>query len=160
MSNLLKVLVGVLSVLGICAAQSAMADSDRPDRQFTNGSLQGNYAYVNNSGNVASLGPITFDGNGGLTVDIIANLPCDIPTPNCPRTINDLPRVKGTYSVKKDGTGVATIFFSSGTVKYNFVISQIEKKGKTLLATQVFSAGQNGGLAGQLIAPTWSRISD
>jgi len=157
MRNLLKVLGGVLFVLGICATQSAMANSDGT---FTNASLQGNYAYVNNSGNVASLGPITFDGNGGLTVDIIANLPCTSATPNCPRTINDLPRANGTYSVEKDGTGVATIFFSSGTVTYNFMISQTEKKGRTLLALQVFSAGQNGGLAGQLIAPTWSRISD
>jgi hypothetical protein len=156
-TQILKVLVGVLFVLGICAAQSAMAISDGT---FTNASLQGNYAYVNNSANVASLGPITFNGNGGLTVDIIANLPCASATPNCPRNINDVPRASGTYSVKKDGTGICTIFFSTGTVIYNFMISETEKKGRTLLATQVFSAGQSGGLAGQLIAPTWSRISD
>jgi hypothetical protein len=158
MRNILKVLAGILAILGIFTAQSAMAYSDGT---FTNASLQGNYAYVNNSGNVASLGPIAFDGNGKLTVDIIANLPCNDPILNCSRAINDLPPVlDGTYSVATDGTGVAEIPFSTGTVAYNFIISKTEKKGRILLATQVFAVGQNGGLAGQLIAPTWSRISD
>lgn len=156
MKNIFKLLAVILVILGICTAQSAMGYSDGT---FTNASLQGSYAYVNNSGDAASLGPITFDGNGGLSVDIIANLPCNDPTLNCPRTINDLPPVSnGTYSVEPNGTGVATIPFSPGTVTYNFIISETTKKGGILLATQVFAASQSGGLIGQLVAPTWKRI--
>ncbi|MDZ8186812.1 MAG: hypothetical protein RMX96_18425 [Nostoc sp. ChiSLP02] len=143
--------------MGIYTAQSAMAYGNAT---FTKASLQGNYAYTNNSSDVASLGPIKFDGNGKLTVDIIANLPCKNPIPNCSRIINDVPVVNGTYSVATNGTGVATIPFSTGTVTYNFIISETERKSKILLATEVFAVGKQGGLAGQLIAPTWSRISD
>ncbi|MEJ6483049.1 hypothetical protein N0Y54_17265 [Nostoc punctiforme UO1] len=157
MKNIFKVMAVILVILGIYTAQSAMAS----DQTFTKASLQGNYAYVNNSANVASLGPIIFDGKGGLTVDLIANLPCNNAIPNCSRNINDLPLVaNGTYSVATNGTGIATIPFSTGTVTYNFIISETEKKGRILLATQVFAIGQKGGLAGQLIAPTWSRVSD
>ncbi|MBD2452052.1 hypothetical protein H6G76_34060 [Nostoc sp. FACHB-152] len=148
----------ILVILGIYTAQSAMAADDG---NFTNASLQGNYAYINNNADVASLGPITFNGRGGLTVDILANLPCNTPVPNCSRSINDVPPVpNGTYSVATNGTGVATIPFSTGTVAYNFIISETEKKGRILLATKVFAVGRKGGLSGQLIAPTWSRISD
>ncbi|MGF2036914.1 MAG: hypothetical protein RMZ43_016630 [Nostoc sp. CmiVER01] len=155
--NIFKVMAVILVILGIYTAQSAMAS----DQTFTKASLQGNYAYINNSANVASLGPITFNGKGGLTIDLIANLPCSNPIPNCSRNINDIPRVtNGTYSVATNGTGIATIPFSTGTVTYNFIISETEKKGSILLATQVFAIGQKGGLAGQLIAPTWSRVSD
>jgi hypothetical protein len=60
--NRLSVLAGSsLFVLSICASQSAIA----ADGTFTDASLQGSYAYVNNNGSVASLGPMTFDGNGG-----------------------------------------------------------------------------------------------
>ncbi|MDZ8027482.1 MAG: hypothetical protein RMX65_010375 [Nostoc sp. DedQUE01] len=156
--NIFKVLAVILVILGIYTAQSAMAYGNVT---FTKASLQGNYAYINNSGNVASLGPINFDGNGKLTVDIIANLPCKNSIPNCSRIIDDIPPVvNGTYSVATNGTGVAIIPFFTGTVTYNFIISETEKKGKILLATQVFAAGRQGGLAGQLIVPTWSRISD
>lgn len=158
MRNLLKLLAGILVMLGIFSTQAVMANSSQ---NFTNASLNGTYAYVNDIGDVASLGPIKFDGNGGLIVDIIANLPCTNPGSTCSRTINDLPPVvNGTYSVAANGTGVLTIPFSVGTVKYDFIISETEKKGSTLLATKVFAAGRSGGLAGQLIAPTFSRILD
>jgi hypothetical protein len=42
---------------------------------FTAASLQGTYAYVNNTANVASLGLLTFDGAGALTAEIQVNLP-------------------------------------------------------------------------------------
>ncbi|WP_236143970.1 hypothetical protein [Nostoc sp. CMAA1605] len=148
----------ILVILGVFTAQSAMSYSNGT---FTNASLQGSYAYVNNSSDVASLGPINFDGKGGLSVDLIANLPCNNPIPNCPRTINDVaPVSNGTYSVQSNGTGVATIPFSTGIVRYDFIISEAKRQGRILLATQVFASGQNGGLAGQLIAPTWKRILD
>lgn len=150
-----NLLLGILCVLGLLSARFVQADGP-----FTNASLQGSYAYVNNTGDVASLGPIAFDGNGGITVKIIANLPCTNPAPNCSRKITDLPRAEGTYSVESDGTGVANINFSTGAVTYDFVISKAAKKGGTLLATEVFAVGESGGLAGQLIAPTWSRLLD
>ena len=168
MRNPLNALAGVLFVLGIFTAQFAIADEDRTfeRRTFTITSLQGSYAYVNNNGGVASFGPMIFDGKGGLTLKDKVNLPCASPGIGCVRSIADLTGV-GTYTVNPDGTGVATITFteSDGTVRkpddvFDFMISETTKKGRTLLATQVFAADRAGGLAGQLVAPTWTRISD
>ena len=161
MRNPLNALAGVLFVLGICAAQFAIADEDGT---FTIASLQGSYAYVNNNSGVASFGPVIFDGEGGLNLKEKVNLPCSGPSPvlGCARGIVDLTG-SGTYTVNPDGTGVATITFkesSNGSVigpdTFDFVISETTKKGRTLLATQVFAADQSGGLAGQLVAPTWT----
>ena len=160
--KLVHALVGVLGVLGLCAAPLALADEEGP---FTIASLQGRYAYVNNNSGVASFGPMLFDGNGGLTLKDKANLPCSEPAPSCARDMVDLTG-DGTYTVNPDGTGAATITFtfSDGTVfstdTFDFMISGTTKQGKTLLATQVFAADQAGGLAGQLVAPTWTRISN
>ena len=160
--TLLHALVGVLVVLGICATPFVRADDDGP---FTMASLRGSYAYVNNNGGVASFGPMRFDGQGGLTLKDRVNLPCSEPAPSCARVITDLTG-DGTYTVNPDGTGTATITFtlSDGTVfstdTFDLMISETTKKGKTLLATQVFAASQAGGLAGQLVAPTWTRIAD
>jgi hypothetical protein len=148
-------LAGSLLAVSAFAGHSALAAQDQG---FAYASLQGSYAYVNNTGNVASLGPITFDGRGGLSVDIIANLPCVNPAVNCSRGINDLPPATGTYIVEADGTGITEIEFSTAKVTYNFMIFEATKNGTTLLATKIFAAGRSGGLNGQLIAPTWSRI--
>jgi hypothetical protein len=150
----MNAVVGVLFVLDIMAAQSVKADGP-----FTNASLQGNYAYINNTGGVGSFGPLTFDGQGGLTATLKINLPCDQPAAECPRTIVDTSGT-GTYTVEPDGTGVAKINLSAGTTIYDFIISKSTKKTGTLIATQLFAVGQIGGLAGQLIAPTWSRVLD
>jgi hypothetical protein len=147
--KLVHALVGVLGVLGLCAAPLALADEEGP---FTIASLQGRYAYVNNNSGVASFGPLLFDGQGGLTLKDKANLPCSEPAPSCARGIVDLTG-DGTYTVNPDGT-----VFSTDT--FDFIISATTKKRNTLLATQVFAADQAGGLAGQLVAPTWTRISD
>ena len=133
------------------------------DGAFTIASLQGSYAYVNNNSGVASFGPMIFDGKGGLTLKETVNLPCSglSPALGCDRGIRDLTG-SGTYTVNPDGTGVATIAFKDsngsdvGTHKFDFVISETTKKGRTLLATQVFAADESGGLAGQLVAPTWT----
>ena len=84
-----NVLAGVLFILGICVAQSVMADENGT---FTITSLQGRYAYVNNNGGVASFGPMIFDGKGGLTLKDRVNLPCSEPSPTqgCARGIVDL----------------------------------------------------------------------
>jgi hypothetical protein len=90
-------------------------------------------------------------------------LPCaGAQTPGCPRTLVDLGEVDGEYEVAPDGTGVATINFPppTGATTYDFIISGTQKQGHELLATQVFTASRNGGLGGQLVAPTWSRIGD
>jgi len=133
-----------------------VADGQGAARTFTKGSLQGRYAYVNNTGNVASLGPMIFDGHGGLKLQIVTNIPCENPAPGCPRGLGSFD-VSGTYSVRPDGTGVARVDFPkpTGPVTYDFVIVEADRKG----ATEVFAAGRSGGLAGQLIAPTWTRTS-
>ena len=135
--------------LGICAAQPARGD----DGTFTLASLQGRYAYVNNTEGVASLGPMSFNGRGGVTLSETTNLPCANPGPTCDRTINDI-IATGTYTVNSDGTGVATFAFKFangtpiGTEVFDFVISAATRKGTNLLATQVFAADRSGGLAG------------
>src|SRR5215831_14682441 len=157
----LNALAGVTAALGICAAQSVWAD----DGTFTVASLQGRYAYVNNTEGVASFGPMSFDGRGNVTLSETVNLPCATPGPTCDRTIADIVAT-GTYTVKSDGTGVATFAFKFangnpiGTEKYDFVINAATKQGRNPLATQVFAADRSGGLNGQLVAPTWSRVSD
>ena len=155
-----NMLAGVLCILGLCAAQSVMADENRT---FTNASLQGTYAYANSVSGVASLGPITFDGHGRLTAKIKVNLPCDEEQiPGCARTLVDLGERDGEYAVAPDGTGVATINFAAptGPTTYDFMITGTTTKRHTLLATQVFTVSRTGGLDGQLVAPTWSLIGD
>jgi hypothetical protein len=157
-----KALTGALFALSLCATHVARADEES---YFTLESLQGNYAYVNNTAGVASFGPMLFDGRGGVTLKDKVNLPCSTPNVGCSRSLSDLTGV-GTYTVNSDGTGVATINFteSNGTTRppdvFDFMISEATRKGDTLLATQVFSADRSGGLAGQLVAPTWTRISE
>jgi len=161
LSTALNALAGVTLALGICAAQPALGD----DGTFTVASLQGRYAYVNNTEGVASFGPMSFDGKGSVTLSETVNLPCANPGQTCDRTIADI-IATGTYTVNSDGTGVATFAFKFtndtpiGTEVYDFVINAATRKGRNLLATQVFAADRTGGLAGQLVAPTWSRISD
>jgi hypothetical protein len=156
------VLTGVLFVLGVWAAQFAIADENRT---FTIDSLQGSYAYVNNNGGVASFGPMIFDGKGGVTLKDKVNLPCASPGVGCDRSIAHLTG-EGIYTVNPDGTGVATITFrySKRTMRdpdvFDFMTAEATKKGRQLLATQVFAADRSGGLAGQLVALTWTRISD
>jgi hypothetical protein len=127
---------------------------------FTKDSLRGRYAYRNDKGDVASLGRMEFDGKGGLEIRILTNTPCATPAPGCSRDIGNF-EASGTYSVNPDGTGVATINFSAptGPITYDFVIVDANRRGSGALAIEVFSAGRAGGLAGQLIAPTWSRVS-
>ena len=161
LSTALNALAGVTAALGICAAQFARAD----DGTFTVASLQGHYAYVNNTEGVASFGPMRFNGRGGVTLSETVNLPCANPGQTCDRTIADV-IATGTYTVNSDGTGVATFAFKFadgtpiGTEKYDFVINATTKRVRNLLATQVFAADRSGGLNGQLVAPNWSRVSD
>jgi hypothetical protein len=157
----LRVLAYLVFALCVFASLPAMADGRESSTMFTNNSLQGRYAYVNNTGNVASLGPINFDGHGRLRLQIVTNVPCVTPAPGCSRVIGSFD-VSGVYSVQNDGTGVATINFPSptGPVTYDFMIAEANRKGPYPLATEVFAAGRSGGLAGQLIAPTWTRIFD
>ena len=157
-----EVLIGVLLILGILAAQSVQADGT-----FTAASFQGTYSYVNNSANVASLGLITFDGRGQLTVAITVNLPDNTGG----RTVTALTGT-GTYTVEEAGTGTAIIQFEGvPETTYDFVITQTKKlkkvdphpfKGKEdlLLATEVFAVSRSGGLNGQLVTPTWTKRLD
>jgi hypothetical protein len=159
MRNLVNVLAGLMLVPGICAAQSVGAAGS-----FTVASIKGSYAYANNSEGVASFGPMSFNGRGRVTLAITVNLPCAKPGPSCKRTIADVTGV-GTYTVNSDGTGVATFALRQGgkpigTEKYDFAITGTTTVGTKLLATQLFAADRSGGLAGQLVAPTWSLVSN
>lgn len=148
----LGALVGGLVLLSLGVPHPVQAQGT-----FTTASLQGTYAYVNNTVNVGSLGLITFDGAGELTAEIKVNLPDEtggrtvVPTSG-----------SGSYTVDPAGTGVATVEFSTGTTTYDFVITQVagQGQGDRGLATEVFAVARAGGLAGQLIAPMWKRISD
>ena len=144
-------LTGLTLVLG--AAQSAQADGI-----FTVASIQGKYAYANSGGDVASFGPMRFDGRGGVSFAIKVNVACATPGPSCQRTIINFTAV-GTYTVNSDGTGVATVTFTPGsTGKIDFVITEATRYGEKLLATQLFAAAEFGGVEGQLSTPTWSRV--
>ena len=149
----LGILLGGLCLLSLCAPHLVQAQVT-----FTTASLQGTYAYVNNTGDVGSLGLITFDGKGALTTDIKVNLSDGMGG----RTVVAVSGT-GTYTVDAAGTGVATIEFSTGmTTTYDFVFTRVAGKGQgdRGLAIEVFAVARTGGLAGQLIAPTWKRISD
>jgi hypothetical protein len=147
-----NLLAGTVFALAICAAQPPLAHATSA---FTDASLKGRYAYFNNTGDVASLGPIEFNGAGKLTLRITTNLPCAVPAPGCARTVSTFD-AEGTYSIEPDGSGIAIVGFPAptGPVTYNLMISKSVKRGAGRLATEVVSAGQTGGLAGQLIAPT------
>lgn len=151
----LNVLACSAFALCVFASQPAMATG------FTNSSLKGGYAYVNNTAGVASFGPIIFDGDGGLKLQIVTNLPCATPAPGCARVLGGFD-VTGSYDVQPDGTGVATIEFPqpTGPVTYDFVIVEASRREPSPLAIEVFAAGRSGGLDGQLIAPTWTRRFD
>jgi hypothetical protein len=157
--NPVNVLVGLTLVLAVCTAQPTQAAGI-----FTAASIKGSYVYANNTEGVASFGPMSFNGRGRVTLAIKANLPCAKPGPSCKRTIVDVTGV-GTYTVASDGTGAATFTLKVGgkvlgKEKYDFVITGATAEGAILLATQLFAADETGGLGGQLVAPTWSRVSD
>src|SRR5688572_21220166 len=83
----LRMLAHLAVALCVFASLPAMADGQESSTTFINNSLQGKYAYVNNTGDVASLGPIKFDGNGKLRLQIVTNVPCVTPAPGCSRVI-------------------------------------------------------------------------
>jgi len=123
---------------------------------FTDGSLHGTYAYINNSADVGSLGLIVFDGSGGVTAQIKVNQSDNSGGRKVTPTSGS-----GTYSVPPAGTGTLTIQFEglSTPSVYDFVITDVNKRQGTL-ATEVFAVAETPGFAGQLVAPTWKRISD
>ena len=153
----LGALLGGLFLLSLGAPQSAQAQGEVT---FTTASLQGTYAYVNNVGDVGSLGLIIFDGNGGTTAQLKVNQPG---TATGGRTITPLSG-SGTYTVDPTGIGVVTIQFDgvTGPSVYDFVITKVAKQSRNTqaLAEDVFAVSREGGLSGQLVAPMWKRISD
>lgn len=152
-----KWIAGSCVAVGIGVTQLSTQTAQGSSTTFTRASLQGTYAYVNAISDVASFGPIVFNGNGGLRTTLEVNLPCPAtPTVNCPRSISQL-SATGTYSVRSDGTGVATINFPAGTTVYSFIITEATNLPGRRLATKVFAAARTGGLNGQLIAPTFIR---
>jgi hypothetical protein len=141
---------------GLVLLSLAVPHPGQAQELFTTASLHGTYAYVNNTANVGSVGLITFDGAGDLTAEIKVNLPDEMGGRTVVPTSGP-----GTYTVDAAGTGVATIAFTVGAATYDLVITAVAEKGHgDQLATEVFAVARAGGLAGQLIAPTWKRIAD
>ena len=132
---------------------------------FDLSSLRGTYSYVNIAESVASFGLIHFDGKGNLTASIKVNRP--LPTGG--RATTTLSET-GTYTMGRDGQGVATIQFPGvpEPAIYDFLVTQTAPQPSTgrkgaphrALATEVFSVNRSGGLNGQVVAPTWTRRSD
>lgn len=151
----LKGFAGALVILGACIGQPARAQ-ESAGGAFTNASLQGTYIYTNSTGDVASFGPMVFDGKGGVTLTLEINLPCETPSAYCSRRVLDT-NGSGTYSVEPDGTGSANVNLSTGTIIYSFVISEAMQTPQGTVATEVFAVGQTGGLAGQIVSPVWTR---
>ena len=155
-------LMAAVSIAGLCAvalaAQIHGQAQNRPTPPFTLASLQGDYAYSNSVSNVASYGFLHFDGQGGLSTDgIRVNRECL----GCPsyREIIDLGPGIGTYTMESDGKGVITIDYAFASYTYEFVVTRAVELGRNRrLAINLFSAGTIGGLAGQLFAPTLSRL--
>ncbi|MBV8094076.1 MAG: hypothetical protein JO110_12815 [Acetobacteraceae bacterium] len=150
----LGALLGGLFLLSLGSAQPAQAQGEVT---FSAASLRGSYSYSNFVENVGSLGLITFDGKGALNAQIKVNTP----STSGGRTITP-ESGSGTYTVDPTGTGVATIQFTTLTATYDFVITKVAERRRNdqPLAQQVFAVDRAGGLAGQLVAPFWNRISD
>jgi hypothetical protein len=154
----LGVLLGGLVCLGVGVPYAVQAQSVI----FNNASLQGTYAYTNNVQNVqvvSSVGLISFNGNGGVALQIKVNYPDP--------TTGDLTVIPqngtGKYTVEPTGIGVATIRSDTETepTTYDFVITGIAKRSSgQALATEVSAMARSSGLSGGLVAPTWKRISD
>jgi hypothetical protein len=147
----LGALLGGLVLLSLAAPHPGQAEEP-----FTTASLHGTYAFVSDQENTASVGLITFDGEGGLTVEVLINRPDErggrelLPTSG-----------PGTYTVDAAGTGVAKIASTAGTGTFDFVITAVADKGhEDRLATEVFAVSRGGGQRGNVIAPTWKRIAD
>jgi hypothetical protein len=152
----LGALLGGLVLLSLAAPHPGQAEEP-----FTTASLQGTYAFVSDQENTASVGLITFDGEGGLTLEILINRPDE----RGGREI-DPASGPGTYTVDAAGTGVATLVATVGTrpperSRFDFVITAVADKGHgDRLATEVFAVARSGGQRGNVIAPTWKRIAD
>jgi hypothetical protein len=154
--NLFTVLAGSAFVLTAGMGHGALAQTAETDQGFNTASLQGTYIYVNSNSDVASFGAVTFNGNGEVNMDLEISLPCADPSPNCSRNVVDSVG-SGTYSVEPDGTGLATVGLSTGEAAYSFIISEFTMIGGQPVATKISAVGRTGGLAGQVIAPTWTR---
>ena len=153
----LGLLLGGLLLLGLDTPRAAQAQSVT----FNTASLQGTYAYVDNVGMVGSVGLIAFDGHGRTVVQIRVSQPDPTTMGRTTVSLNG----SGTYTVDSTGTGVADIQFDSVADKttYDFVITgTADRRGFSgqPLAREVSAVSRTEGLAGQLVAPSWKRISD
>jgi hypothetical protein len=152
MRQALGALLGGLVLLSLAVPHPVQAQEP-----FTTASLQGTYAFFNDQENSASVGLITFDGAGGLTLEILINVPDEMGGREVFPASGS-----GTYTVDAAGTGVATLNTMVVTNSMlDFVITAVADKGRgDRLATEVFAVARNAGRRGNVIAPTWKRIAD
>lgn len=149
----------LLVVASIVVIPTLKADKPSTVARFTSASLEGLYAYTNNTQDVASYGSLIFDGVGHVTSpEIKVNRPDN----SGGRSVVTLGAGSGTYFVDPTGRGAVTLSFptASKTYVYEFVITRAtaDESEHVLVATEVFSALTSGGLNGQLAAPVWTRV--
>ena len=130
---------------------TATADSER--KPFSNSSLNGSYGYSSLNEGVASFGVIQFDGAGDLKLKLMINAP----SANGERSTVSATGT-GTFQVEADGSGSATVDFKEIPIEkgvYDFVIVSSDHG----VADEIYAVLRSGGLKGQLVNPTWTRIS-
>jgi hypothetical protein len=136
-----RFLAAAVALSGMLLALPAVAqdqnDSDRPAR-YSVASLHGNYAVVATYGSgIASAVALQWmDGDGHTGGSAVVNQPGPTSATRRVSTIS----IKGTYSVRPDGTGVIylTIGLPNGDVAHateDFVITKAERIDGVLVAT-------------------------
>jgi hypothetical protein len=141
----------VVFTMSICSPIAALAEPETT--AFTDRSLAGTYVYRNTAQNVASFGVIYFDGAGNLNLKLLINAP----STGGERTTVSAMGV-GSYRVEPNGMGEATVEFEGIPIEqgvYDFVIVSADDG----IAKEVYAVLRSGGIKGQLVNPTWIRIS-
>jgi hypothetical protein len=150
-----------------CIFASFAADGQRSTRslkgnscrRFTRSSVKGKFSYSNNVADVGSFGIFQFDGAGGIASSegLTVNLP-----PNRTLVTVKLKAPLSYYTVGRDGRGQLAMSlgepgapFYDPPLIHDFVATETD--GCQVLRFDSFA--QRGGLANQLVAPTWSLIS-
>ena len=152
-------------------AQSATQREGGGGGPFKNSCLHGRFAYSNLADGAASISVGLFDGMGKVTQmdDVEANYP----NPDGGRSETSFSFNWGTYEVYPNGRGVIYASFGAEGGKFfdppaflEFVVTNASGTCEIMNMDSFFSSSKtdvahnNVGVAGQLIAPRWSKIAD
>ena len=118
-----------------------------PGATFTEGSLNGNYAFLiagaNSAGNISTAGSLSTTGNGILTNGILDE--------NAAGTLTQIPLYTGTYTIGATGRGTA--IFSASNRTYGFVF-YLDGLGGAVLQETDSAITSDGLLAQQQNSPS------